>query len=124
MQELGTPPRTYTEDEIIALWGDKGGPIDELIAAAKDPQHEFERLVQVRKATYNWRMVAGDQFVAPGFTSDYTGQEMVDFVSVDSGPDADQPGSQVSFAYPINVLGGDCYKFVAVMGQSRSEEHT
>jgi hypothetical protein len=115
MESLGTPPKTYTAEEILQRWGASGGPLDELVAACKDPTYESERLIQIRKARYNWQMVRGNQFIAPGFTDDGRGQDIVDFVNVDSG---DQDGSQVAFAYPVNVLGGDCYKFVAVMGQS------
>jgi len=63
-------------------------------------------------------MVRGDQFIAPGFASDGNGSEIIDYVSVDSFSDADETGAQVAFAYPINVLGGDLWKFVAVMGQA------
>ena len=118
MEALGQVPSPLTTDQIVQRWGSPDGPLEDLVKAAKDIAYEYERLIQVRKAWYNWRFINGDQFLAPGFTSDWTGQEMVDFVTVDALPDPDQTGSQVAFAYPLNVVGGDCYKFMAVMGQS------
>jgi hypothetical protein len=118
MQDLGPAPAPLKPEEIIAQFGQKGGALDQLFEAAKEPQFELERTVQVRKARYNWKMVAGDQFAVPGFASDGNGQEIVDFVSNDYSSDPDQGGAQVAATFPINVLGGDCYKFVAVMGQS------
>lgn len=118
MTELGPVEKPLTNEEILAKWGDKDGPLEELTKACKDTSHEFERLIQIRKAWYNWLMVRGNQFLAPGFTSNWNGDEIVDYINVDSSQGPDENGSQVSFAYPINVVGGDCYKFVAVMGQS------
>src|SRR5690242_12189786 len=118
MQPIGPAAPVLTPEQIIQQYGDKGGAIDQLIESCREPQFELERLIQIRKARYNWQMVKGNQFIAPGATNDSSGQEIVDFVSVDSISDTDQTGAQATFAYPFNVLGGDCYKFVAVMGQS------
>lgn len=115
MQELGPGTPALTPEQILAQYSQA---IDQMLAAIKEPSHEFERLVQIRKARYNWRMVKGDQFIAPGFTADWAGSEIVDYVTVDSFPSDDETGDQVAFAYPVNVLGGDLWKFVAVMGQS------
>ena len=117
MQEIGSAEPVLSKDEIIARWGGPGGPLSHILDAARDPLHESERLIQIRKARYNWRFIGGDQFIAPGFTSDYMGQETIDFVSADAYPDPDENGSQIGTAYPVNFSGGDCYKFVAVMGQ-------
>lgn len=115
MQSLGPAPAVLTPEELIARFGGKGEALDELVAAACDPQHEIERLTQIKKARYNWRMVQGDQFSVPGFTDD--SRDMVDFVSVDPASASDQ-GAQAAFAYAFNFLWADCSKFVAVMGQS------
>jgi hypothetical protein len=116
MEIIGTPPKVYSPEEIIKLWGGSGSALDEVVKAACDPQYESERLIQINKARYNWQMVKGNQLIAPGFTDNGQGQDIVDWISVEGSQGND--GSQASFAYPVNVLGGDCYKFVAVMGQS------
>lgn len=118
MQSLGQVPAPLKPEEIIAQFGQRGGPIDQLFAAAREPQFELERNVQIQQARYRWKMVGGQQFSVPGFAADGNGDEIVDFVNADQGADADQGGAQVAATFPINVLGGDCYKFVAVMGQS------
>lgn len=99
-------------------FGGRGSAIDQLFAAAHEPQFELERNVQINQARYRWKMVNGQQFSVPGFCQDGDGQEIIDFVNADQGSDADQGGATMANVFPINVLGGDCYKFVAVLGQS------
>jgi hypothetical protein len=118
MTNLGEVPAPLKPKEIIAQYGGRGGPIDQLFAAAKEPQFELERNVQIRRARYNWKMVDGEQFISPGDVTDGNGQEIVDFVN-DYGIDGEQSGgAQVAATFPVNVLWSDCSKFVAVMGQS------
>lgn len=119
MQNLGEVPAPLKPDEIIARYGGPGGAIDQLFAAAKEPQFELERNVQIRRARYNWKMVDGEQFIAPDEVTDGNGQEIVDFVNADYGIDGTQTvGAQIAATFPVNVLWSDCGKFVAVMGQS------
>lgn len=114
------PAEFLKPEEVIARYGGKGGAIDQLFAAAKEPQFELERQVQIRKARYNWKMVKGEQFAIPGFVGDATSNDqIVDFVNAGSGYGDDvTDGAQIAATFPINVLGGDLYKFCAVMGQS------
>ena len=121
MEELGLAQAELTPEQILEQYGKPGGPIDEILKACRDQQFDYERQVQINRARYNWRMVRGDHFIAPGFTNGGGpggSGELVDYVSIDSFGQDETHGADVSFAYPINVLGGDLWKFVAVMGQS------
>ncbi len=122
---INGPVEFLKPEEVIAKYGGPQGPINQLFAAAKEPQFELERQVQIRKARYNWMMVKGKQFQIPGFIGDTTSNdEIVDFVDAAgygagaAGYGDGDGGAQVAATFPINVLGGDLYKFQAVMGQS------
>ncbi len=116
------PADFLSPEDVIRQFGGRNGPIDQLFAAAKEPQFELERQVQIRKARYNWKMVKGEQFQIPGFVGDATSNDqIVDYVNAGSGygyGDDMTDGAQIAATFPINVLGGDLYKFCAVMGQS------
>lgn len=117
MQELGPATEAMSVQDIIQTWGESGGALDRMISSTREPNHDFERLIQINRAKYNWHFVRGNQFIAPDFVPTVWG-EIVDYVSVDSPPSYDETGADVKFCYPLNVLGGDLYKFMAVMGQS------
>lgn len=119
MTELGPAPAAIPVEEIIARWGKPSGPLDELVKAAHEPAYELERLTQLREARRNWRMVQADQFLSPDFVNNGSnGEQYVDFVTVDGSNGDAQTGAQTSPVIPLNFLGGDLYKYVAVMGQS------
>lgn len=118
MQKVADVPAPLKPEEIIVQYGQKGGPIDQLFAAAQEPQFQLERNVQIRDARYNWKMVGGSQFIVPGEVTDGSGQEIVDFVDAGFDDGSQVGGAQVAATFPVNVLWSDCGKFVAVMGQS------
>lgn len=115
MQELGPAPQVLTNEEILAQYGKS---LDEVIAAATDSQYEFERTIQINKARRNWQFVKGNQFLVPGLMQSSGGGEIADYLLIDSAGAADEGGADIKFCHPINVLGGDLYKFMAVMGNT------
>lgn len=110
-QLLGPAEAPLTPKQIFAQHGDSLRAVSE---AATDPQFEMERVTQLNKAWRSWRMVKGDHFLIPGMVDSPFGQ-IVDYVGV--GPDGDSPADS-KLLRPVNVIGGDSYKFVAVMGNS------
>lgn len=108
MQPLGPAPKPLSPKQLLSL-----PAIRDLSEAATDPQFEMERTVQINKGWRNWRMVKGEHFLAPGFV-DAGGTQIVDWVNV--GGDSESGDSKL--LRPVNVIGGDMYKFVAVLGNS------
>jgi hypothetical protein len=114
MRELGPAPEALTARQIISMYGDQ---LEKLIKAAEDPQYEFERQILINQARLAWMFVKGLHFQVPGMVDTAFGQ-MVDFVPFDTQTSGDDSGANTRFCYPMNLIGGDCYKFVAVMGNS------
>src|ERR1035437_7144104 len=110
MQVLGPGPQPLTPQQIIK---DHADSLRQVSEAATDPQFEMERVCQINKSWRNWRMVRGDQFLIPGIVDSPFGQ-IVDFV----GMSGDDNPADSKLLRPVNILGGDCYKFSAVMGNS------
>lgn len=99
-------------DQLIELLGDD---LDTLAREAIDGEYANERRIAINRAKRNWKFVKGDHFFAPGWVDDGD-REYVDYVSVDGSPEDN--GAAQKFCYPVNVIGADCWKFVAVMGQN------
>lgn len=114
MQQLGQAPPTITNEQLMTQ---HQSALDQVVAAAKEPEFEFERLAQINKARRNWHLVRGNHFLTPGMVATPYG-ETVDYVPWDGQNALDETGADIRFARPVNVIGGDCYKFVAVMGNS------
>lgn len=114
MQELAPAPETLTNEQIVAQFPEQ---INELLKACIDPQYEFERVIQVNKARRNWQFYKGNHYIVPGMVNTPYG-EVADYVLIDSPSVGDETGADVKFSNPINVVGGDGYKYVAVMGDS------
>jgi len=114
MQVLGNAPDSYTPEQILQQFGTA---IGQVISASCDPQYEFERNLAINKARRNWQMVIGNQFLIPGIVNTPYG-EIADYLALDSPTSYPDTGAQAKFCYAINVLGGDLYKFMAVMGNS------
>lgn len=110
MQPIATTPPPPTPKQILQQFGDQ---IKAITEAATDPQFEMERVTQINRAWRNWRMVKGDQFLIPGIVDSPFGQ-IVDYV----GMSEDDNPAESKLLRPINVLGGDSYKFIAVLGNS------
>ena len=113
MQVLGPAPETLTPEQILQQYPEA---IDQLIKAAVDPQHEFERQILINQARQNWMFVKGKHFFSPGSVDTPYGT-ITDYIPFDPGSSENENGAESKLCPPINVIGGDCYKFVAVMGQ-------
>ena len=109
MQVLGPAPAALGKQEIIQRYDQA---LTQIIKACKDPHFEFERQVLVNQARLAWQFVRGNHFNVPGSVSSMFG-EIADFVPLE-----EESGADIKLCPPINVIGGDLYKFMAVMGQN------
>lgn len=103
-----------TNDQIIDLYP---AAIQQLVAAAADNFYDSERQILLNKARLQWMFVRGEHFNAPGFMVTPYGT-IADYVPFDFSEGAEETGPDVKLCPPINKIGGDLYKFKAVMGQN------
>jgi hypothetical protein len=61
--------------------------------------------------------IKGQHFNVPGQVTTPFG-EIIDYQPFDITNGADETGPDVRLCPPVNVFGGDCFKFMAVMGQA------
>jgi hypothetical protein len=113
MEILGPAPDSLNNDQIVAQYD---SALTQMIKASADSQYEFERQVLVNQARLNWQFVKGNHFSVPGDVSSSYGQ-ITDYVPFDGGS-GDENGADVKLCPPLNLIGGDLYKFMAVMGQT------
>lgn len=107
MEVLGPAPETLTKQDIIRRF-DKS--LTEIIKACQDQQFEFERQTLVNRARRAWQFIKGNHFNVPGAVDSQYG-EILDFVPYEGAGDD-------KLCPPVNFVGGDLYKFMAVMGQN------
>lgn len=115
MQILGAVPKSdaLTNDEIIASYG---GELKRMIDSCKEPIYDSERQLRVNSARLQWMMVRGDHFGVPEYVDGPYG-EILDYqIGNGNGNDGNEEDG-IGLCPPINLIGGDCYKFRAVMGQ-------
>lgn len=108
MEVLGAAPAALGKADIIRRY-DKS--ISEIIKACQDPQFESERQTLVNRARRAWLFIKGNHFQVPDVIDSQYG-EIFDFVPYDGG------GNEAKLCPPVNFVGGDLYKFMAVMGQN------
>ncbi|MBV9082214.1 MAG: hypothetical protein JOZ62_06040 [Acidobacteriaceae bacterium] len=111
MDIIGPAPEALSNDEIIARYD---GAITQLVKACLDSQFEFERQVLVNQARLNWQFIKNNHFNVPGQVSTSYG-DIADYLPIDTTGDG---GADVKLCPPLNLMGGDLYKFCAVMGQN------
>ncbi|MBV8831639.1 MAG: hypothetical protein JO108_20715, partial [Acidobacteriaceae bacterium] len=111
MDIIGPAPEALSNDEIIARYD---GAITQLVKACLDSQFEFERQVLVNQARLNWQFIKNNHFNVPGQVSTSYG-DIADYLPIDMTGDG---GADVKLCPPLNLMGGDLYKFCAVMGQN------
>jgi hypothetical protein len=113
MEIIGPAPEALSNDEIIRRYDEA---ISQLIKASLDSQYDFERQVLVNQARLNWQFIKGNHFNVPGeVVTDYG--TIADYVAFT--PQNNEPGgADVKLCPPVNVIAGDLYKFMAVMGQN------
>lgn len=112
---LGPAPEALNNDQIIRRYE---GSLTQLTKAATDPTYEFERIALINQARLQWQMIRGQQNNVLGWNQDEYGGQQADWVPFDYGSDQEETGADVKLCPPINFLGGDCFKFMAVMGSS------
>jgi hypothetical protein len=110
MDVVGPAPDALNKDDILRRYP---GAITELVKSCRDTQFDFERQVLINKARRAWQMVKGNHFIVPGAVSSDYG-EIFDYVPLDQNAG----GADIKLCPPVNVIGGDLYKFMAVMGQN------
>jgi hypothetical protein len=107
MEVLGPAPEALSKQDIIRRF-DKS--LTEIIKACQDQQFEFERQTLVNRARRAWQYVKGNHFNVPAAVDSQYG-EIFDFVPYEGTGDE-------KLCPPVNMVGGDLYKFCAVMGQN------
>lgn len=107
---LGPAEGVYSNDEIIVKFE---GALTQVTKAATDPTYDFERQALINQARLQWMMVRGNQNNVVGYNQD----QQVDWIP-NIAPQQNETGADIKLCPPVNFLGGDCYKFMAVMGSS------
>lgn len=116
MAQINGPAEgVYTNEEIIKRFNDA---LTQTTKAAADPTYDFERQVLIAQARLQWLMFRGQQNVGLGLSQNDYGGTQVDYVPFDYGSGQEETGADVRLCPNMNVLGGDGYKFMAVMGSS------
>lgn len=113
MDIVGPAPESLSNDEIIKRYDNA---LTQVIKAALDPQYDMERQVLINQARLNYQFVKGNHYNVPGEVASAYG-DITDYVPFDGGGSNEQ-GADVKLCPPVNVMGGDLYKFMAVMGQN------
>src|ERR1700722_3500157 len=115
---LGSARESPRNAENIRTYG--ASSLKELTVAATDPQFDFERITAISQARYNWLLVKNNSSSIFGYdnNSGY-GEGQGNWIPFDTGTaDQEETGASVRVDLPINTIGGDCWKFAAVMGSS------
>jgi hypothetical protein len=114
---LGEAPEALSNDEIIRRYNSS---LTELVKASTDPTYSFERTVSIANAKYQFMLIRGFQNNMLGFggSNDYAGGGQPDWVPFDYGAGQEETGADIRLNPVINFIGGDAWKFCAVMGSS------
>jgi hypothetical protein len=114
MENLGPATDAMSNKEIIARYDDA---LKAVIKASTDPQHDADRQIQITQAKLRWEMYLGQHFCIPTDVIGPYGQEVAQYAPFDyTSQQQDGGGAQVKLCPPVNVAGGDAYKYMAVMG--------
>jgi hypothetical protein len=111
---VGPAPEALSNDQIIQQYD---SALTQMIKASLEPEYEFERQILVNQARLNWQFVKGNHFNVPGEVMSPYGS-ISDYLPFDGIQSGDETGPDIKLCPPLNVIGGDLYKFMAVMGQS------
>lgn len=111
--EETTPDGVLQEDpQELEIMRRLSEPLSQALEAiTQEDGFRRERLAHINRAKLYWHYVKGNHYIAPAF-SEAGGTEIVDFEPIDLSGEGER------FAYPVNVIGGDCWKFVSVTGQA------
>ena len=114
MEVLGPAPEALSNADIIQRYD---SALTQMIQASLDSQYDFERQILVNQARLNWQFVKGNHFNVPGQVASPYGQ-IADYLPFDGTNGSEAGGPDIKLCPPMNVIGGDLYKFMAVMGQN------
>lgn len=112
---LGPAPEAMSNADIIQRFD---GSLRQLTKSATDPTYDYERINLINQARLQWMMIRGMQNNQLGWNQDEYGGMQADYIPFDYGTPQEETGADVKLCPPVNFLGGDCYKFMAVMGSS------
>lgn len=116
MAEIVAPaPEALSNEEIIRKFNSS---LTEITKAATDPTFDFERTVSLAQAKYQYMLIRGFQNIQMGYGSDDYGGQQPDWVPFDTSSGQEETGASIRLCPPVNFIGGDCFKFMAVMGSS------
>lgn len=111
----GPAPDALSNQDIIRSFDSS---LTEITKAATDPTYDFERQTMISQARQQWLMVKGNPNPVLGWgPNDYGGQQ-ASWIPFDYSQGQEETGADVKLCPPINFIGGDCFKFMAVMGSS------
>lgn len=112
---LGAAPEAMANEDIIRRFK---AELDQVTKAATDPTFDFERTVNIAQAKYQSMLIRGFQNLSLGMGNDDYGGQQPDWAPFDYTNGQEETGADVRLCPPINVIGGDAWKFCAVMGSS------
>jgi hypothetical protein len=111
---LAPAPDALSIEDLITQYEET---IRRLAKSAADEQYDYERQLLLNKTRMQWMFVRGEHFNAPSFMVTSYGT-VADYVPWDYNEGDEETGPDVRLCPPINFIGGDMYKFKAVMGQA------
>lgn len=116
MTIVGPAKNGLSKKQIIAAFPTQ---IKDVLDASCDKQHDYERQILINEARRNWMYFRGNHYAIPETVASEWG-EYTDFVPFDpnGGEGDDTNGADVRLCPPVNFIGGDGYKFCAVMGNT------
>lgn len=112
---IGPAPEALSNKQIIARYNQS---LTQVIRSTWDAQFEFERIAMLQQARVQWQMIRGFQNLTIGWGHDEYGNPQADFVPFDNAGRQEETGADVRLCPPVNFIGGDCAKFMAVMGSN------
>lgn len=112
---VGPAPDALSNEEIIRRYNSS---LTQATKAMWDPQMDFERVALINQARLQWMMIRGQQNNVLGWSDDEYGGQQANFLPFDQSSGQEETGADIRLCPPVNFLGGDCFKFMAVMGSS------
>lgn len=114
MQIIGPAEGVLSNADIIERYN---SAITCIVKAASDQQFDSERIYLLNCAKQNLMKIRGQQFGVPGDVGTEYGS-ITDYVPFSGMNDGQENGASIRLCPPVNFIGGDCWKYTAVLGQS------
>jgi hypothetical protein len=109
-----SPEESLSADDILKKYP---GAVEAICKACVETQYDAERIFLLNCARQQIMKIRGQQFGVPGLVGGEFGNYVDYLPFADGGEDGDQNGANVRLCPPINFIGGDCWKYTAVLGQ-------